>query len=103
MSRPKHPADAQAWIEARARHHLSHTHVPMARELGMNPRKLRMIDKHRREPWKAPLPEFIAELYRERFGRTAPPSVLPLEQRARSIAAKKAARKALNRARGEAE
>ena len=25
----------QAWIDARKRHHLSHAHVQMARELGM--------------------------------------------------------------------
>jgi hypothetical protein len=45
--------------------------VQMARELGMNPAKLGKIDNHQREPWKLPLPEFIEELYRKRFGRTA--------------------------------
>jgi hypothetical protein len=103
MSRPKHPADPQAWIEARKRHRLSHAHVQMARELGMNPRKLGKIDNHRQEPWKAPLPDFIAELYRRRFGREAPLNVLPLEEWARKVATKKAARKANHRARGEAQ
>jgi len=49
----------QAWIDARKRHHLSHAHVQMARELGMNSKKLGKIDNHGQEPWKAPLREFI--------------------------------------------
>ena len=44
------------WIDARTRCHLSHSHVQMARELGMNPKKLGKLDNHRQEPWKAPLP-----------------------------------------------
>jgi len=43
---PKH----QAWVEARRRHRLSHAHVQMARELGMNPKKLGSIDNHDQEP-----------------------------------------------------
>jgi hypothetical protein len=43
--------------------------VQMARELGLNPRKLGKIDNHRQEPWKAPLPQFIEHLYLKRFGR----------------------------------
>jgi hypothetical protein len=31
----------QAWIDARKRHRLSHALVQMARELGMNPAKLK--------------------------------------------------------------
>lgn len=55
----------QAWIEARNRHCLSHAHVQMARELGLNPNKLGSIDNHEQEPWKAPLPQFIEPLSRE--------------------------------------
>ena len=33
----KIPADLQIWIDARKRFRLSHMHVQMARELGMNP------------------------------------------------------------------
>jgi hypothetical protein len=55
------------WIEARRRHRLSERHVQMARELGLNPKKLGKIDNHRQEPWKAPLPEFIEQLYAKRF------------------------------------
>jgi hypothetical protein len=34
----------------------------MARELGMNPRKLGGKDNHHQEPWKMPLPHFIEHL-----------------------------------------
>lgn len=66
----------------------------MARELGMNPKKLGGLANHKQEPWKAPLPDFIERLYDERFGRTRPDRVLSIEERAAEIAAKKAARKA---------
>lgn len=84
----------QEWVDARKRHHLSHAHVQMARELGMNPRKLGSLDNHKQEPWKAPLPEFIEYLYEKRFGRTHPEEVLSIEERAKQQAAKKAHKKA---------
>jgi hypothetical protein len=40
----------------------------MARELGLNPKKLGSLDNHRQEPWKLPLREFIEELHAKRFG-----------------------------------
>lgn len=102
MASSNRPGD-QAWIEARKRHRLSHAQVQMARELGLNPKKLGKIDNHKQEPWKAPLPEFIQHLYRKRFGRDAPANVQPLEARAREAAARKAARKRETPARSEAE
>ena len=97
------PTDLQAWIEARQRHRLSHTQVQMARELGMNPRKLGKIDNHKQEAWKAPLPQFIEHLYRKRFGREAPVNVRPLEDHVPEAAAKKAAQGGDKPARREAE
>ena len=70
----KQDQKTRAWDEARKRHHLSHAQAQMARELGINPAKLGKIDNHKQEPWKAPLPQFIEELYRKRFGRTGPVS-----------------------------
>ncbi len=72
----------RAWIEARRRHRLSDAQVQMARELGMNPKKLGGIDNHRQEPWKAPLPIFIEQCYFRRFGRERPEQVRSIEQRA---------------------
>lgn len=70
----------QAWIDAPKRHRLSDAEVQMARELGMNPTKLGSVDNHRQEPWKMPLKDFIAHLYRKQFGRERPESVLSLEK-----------------------
>jgi hypothetical protein len=94
MKPVKIPADLQIWIEARPRHRLSHAHVQTARELGLNPRKLGKLDNHKQEPWKLPLPEFIEHLYRKHFHKDRPDEIITLEERAKRLAAKKAARKA---------
>ena len=79
----KFPEKYQAWIDVRKRYHLSHTHIQMARELGMNPKKFGKIANHKQEPWKAPLPVFIESLYYKRFGKTRPHDVKSIEQVAR--------------------
>lgn len=76
------------WIEARRRFHLSHAQVQMARELGMNPKTLGKLANHDQEPWKAPLPRFIEDLYLKRFGKERPDIVVPVEERERLAAAK---------------
>jgi hypothetical protein len=40
----------QAWVDVRKRHGLSDAEVTMARELGMNPKKLGKLDNHKQEP-----------------------------------------------------
>ena len=103
MSRRKNPntipPDLKIWIDVRRRHHLSHAHVQMARELGINPKKMVKIDNHKHEPWKAPLPRFIEHLYSKRFGRDRPAVVVSVEERARAQEAKRAARKEAKRRR----
>ena len=91
------PPKLQDWVEARKRHRLSHAHVQMARELGLNPRKLGKLDNHHQEPWKAPLPQFIERLYFKNFGRERPEVVMSLEERGASQKAKKAASKEAKR------
>ena len=66
----------------------------MAREIGLNPKKLGKIDNHDQEPWKLPLPEFIEQLYVKRFGRERPEVVMSIEERVRRVGKKKAERKA---------
>jgi hypothetical protein len=70
---------AQLWNDARKRHRLSHAQVGMARQLGMNPKKLGKIDNHKQEPWKLPLPQYIEMLYYKRFGKERPDSVPTIE------------------------
>ena len=70
----------EKWLVAQKRHRLSDRQVQMARELGLNPDKLGKIDNHRQEPWKAPLPEFIEEIFYKRFKKERPDVVKPLKQ-----------------------
>jgi len=69
----------------------------MARELGMNPKKLGKLDNHDQEPWKAPLPQFIEHLYFKRFGREQLEVVMSVEKRAAAQEAKRAIRKEAKR------
>jgi hypothetical protein len=74
----------------------------MARELGMNPRKLGKLDNHDQEPWKLPLPAFIQSLYKKHFGKDRPDVVHSIEERVRLLEQKKAARRERKRLRREA-
>jgi hypothetical protein len=83
------PAHSQPWIDARRKFRLSHEHVQMARELGMNPKRLGKLDNHDQEPWKRPLPEFIGKLYFKRFEPEKPDAVSSIEEKAAAKRAKK--------------
>ena len=52
----------------------------MARELGLNPDKLGKIDNHKQEPWKAPLKEFIEDIYLKQFKKSEPDNIRSLNQ-----------------------
>jgi uncharacterized protein YchJ len=97
MPKNRIPGDLQVWIDARKRFHLSHAHVQMARELGLNPKKFGKLANHRQEPWKLPLPQFIAHLYRKRFSKDRPDVVVSIEEKARQRAAKETARREAKR------
>lgn len=68
----------EKWVVAQKKHRLSDKHVQMARELGLNPDKLGKIDNHKQETWKAPLPQFIEQIYFKRFKREEPVTVRSL-------------------------
>jgi hypothetical protein len=85
------PQKLQPWLAARTQYGLTHAQIQMARELGMNPKKFGSLANHRQEPWKAPLPQFIEECYRKRFGRSQPADTRSIEERVAAQAAKKAA------------
>src|SRR5450631_2840722 len=88
------PTNLKPWIDARRRFRLSHAHVQMARELGLNPKKFGKLANHHQEPWKRPLPDFIAALYVKRFGKPIPAVVKSIE--AAAPLAKKRAKKTPN-------
>ncbi len=87
-------AKLKLWIEARERYRLSHAQVQMARELGMNPKKLGKIANHGQEPWKLPLPQFIEQCYEKQFGVERPKDVCSIEEKEADRRARKLARKA---------
>jgi hypothetical protein len=88
------PTSLRPWIEVRQRFCLSHADVQMARDLGLNPKKFGKLANHHQEPWKRPLPEFIAMLYVKRFGKSMPDAVKTIEEIASANLAKKRAKKA---------
>ena len=65
----------------------------MARELGMNPKKLGKLDNHDQEPWKVPLRQFIQHLYFKRFGKQRPDVVQTIEEKVFRDAKKKELRR----------
>src|SRR6266849_206727 len=93
------PEHLKPWIEARRRFRLSHMHIQMAREHGMNPKKFGKLANHRQEPWKAPLPIFIEDIYFKRFGKEKPDKVRTIKEVAAAQLAKKAAKKLAKEAR----
>lgn len=74
------PKKYQTWMDARKKYRLSHAHIQMARELGLNPRKFGKIANHKQELWKEPLPVFIENIYFKRFGKRQPDEVRSIEQ-----------------------
>ncbi len=70
----------QVWVDARGKFHLSHVHIQMARELGLNPKKFGSLANRDQEKWKSPLPQFIEDLYFERFGTDRPKVVRTIEE-----------------------
>lgn len=99
MSSGQIPERLQVWIDTRTRHHLSDTHMQMARELGMNPKKLGKIDNRWQEPWKLPLPDLIEHPYFKRFGKRRPDVVVSIEDRARQEGDRKAPKREMKRRR----
>jgi hypothetical protein len=94
MAKKEHiPAHLKPWIEARTRFRLSHMHIQMARELGLNPRKFGKLANHRQQPWKAPLPIFIESIYFKAFGKEKPDVVRTIKEIVAARRAKKQAKK----------
>ena len=93
MAKKKLPEKYRPRIEARERYRLSHAHIQMARELGLNPKKFDGLANTKQEPWKLPLPEYIEELYFKHFKKNRPDNVRSIEQMVRDYRRKKQERK----------
>ena len=58
------------WAAARKKYRLSAEQITMAQALGLNPKKFGKLANHQQEPWKAPLGDFIEELYQKKFKKS---------------------------------
>ena len=101
MAKKKLSPKYQVWIDARKRFHLSHAHIQMAREIGLNPEKLGKLANHDQEPWKEPLPDYIETLYQKHFKKDPLDTALSIEQIVNEKKGKRVERK--ERKRREAE
>lgn len=70
----------EIWIDTKKKFRLSDKHIQMARELGLNPKKFGSLSNHKQQPWKAPLPQFIEDIYYKHFKRESPEVVKPVIQ-----------------------
>ena len=93
MAKSKISDKYQRWIDARKRYRLSHAHIQMARELGLNPKKFGSLANTKQEPWKLSLPEYIEKLYIKHFKKNRPENVRSIEQMVRDYRKKKHERK----------
>jgi len=50
LAKSKIPGKYQRWIDAWGLYHLSHAHIQMARELGLNPKKFGGLANIKQEP-----------------------------------------------------
>lgn len=82
------------WIDARKKYRLTHAQVQMARELGLNPKKLGNLMPGEQQKWKLPMAQYLEQLYVDRFGRPEPEVVKSMEELAAEHLAKREAKKA---------
>lgn len=81
MSKPKRIANKfLPWLDARKKHRLTHLQVQMARELGLNPRRLGGYAGNDKDPNRLSPGEFIEALYLKQFRKTEPDVVQTIEQ-----------------------
>lgn len=70
----------QLWVRVKRQGALTDAHVQMARELGMNPRRLIESQSKTQGLTQKPLGQCIEGLYFKRFKRPLPDAVAPLRQ-----------------------
>ncbi|QDT02767.1 hypothetical protein K227x_11450 [Rubripirellula lacrimiformis] len=96
MANPKRiPNKFKPWITIRKKFGLSHAHVQMARELGMDVKRIRQPAKpDPNMPGRLPLNKYIEKLYFARFDKAQPDEVKTMEDLAAEHLARRAAKKA---------
>ncbi len=72
-------AKLEDWVAAKKKYRLTDTHIQMAKELGLNPKKFGKIGNNKQEKWKSPLPQFIEDIYFKHFKKDKPDNIKPIQ------------------------
>ncbi|GAE94589.1 hypothetical protein JCM21714_3761 [Gracilibacillus boraciitolerans JCM 21714] len=56
------------WTDAKKRCRLNQADIQMAKELGMTPKSLTKNIPSKNQQWKAPVKQWVRDLYEEKFG-----------------------------------
>lgn len=56
----------ELWAEAKKRCRLNEEDIHMAKEMGLNPKSLIKNIPNKSEPWKAPVKDWIRDMYEKR-------------------------------------
>lgn len=75
MKKKRKSTEAEPWKAAKKKYRLTESQIYMAKALGLNPRKFGGYANHKQQPWKAPLPDYIEELYEKRFKKEVPAEI----------------------------
>ena len=75
MKKKRKSTKDELWKTAKRKYRLKESHIYMAKALGLNPKKFGSYANHKQQPWKAPLPDYIEELYEKRFKKDVPPEI----------------------------
>jgi hypothetical protein len=78
------PPKLQIWVQARKRHRLSHAQVHMARELGLNPKKLGSLGNHHQQPGRHRYPSSSSTSTAKGSAESAPKAWLRSNRKHRS-------------------
>jgi len=71
MAKLKKSDQQQLWTEAQRRCRLSDEAVRMAKELGLSPRSLIKNIPSPKQQWKAPVEDWVRQIYEKRHGATS--------------------------------
>lgn len=71
MAKLKKSDQQQLWVEAQRRCRLSDEAVRMAKELGLSPRSLIKNIPSPKQQWKAPVEDWVRQIYEKRHGATS--------------------------------
>ncbi|MFK7984295.1 MAG: hypothetical protein AB8G86_30255 [Saprospiraceae bacterium] len=81
MKKKRNSTKGDLWLIAKKKYKLRESHIAMAKALGLNPKKFGSYANHKQQPWKAPLPDYIEELYEKRFKKGVPTAIWALDKK----------------------